>query len=195
MAKVDPYVIKLPERIVGQDGRPSPEFLNWLNYDNRWKHDIWIRTGGGNDAVSESQIGELYEPGIETSNADELVEELEVSAEMQIVHDLLERVEDLESRSFSAGLDIKRLETYTLEAGDTALTTTGDQWVPCLNTAAATVTLNLTPDDGEDVIIWRGNAQVTVSGAINGGTSLVIANKYDAPHLKYSLDAGEWAIV
>jgi hypothetical protein len=194
MATVDPYVIKLPDVITDSNGRPSEEFRAWLNYDNRWKHDIWIRTGGGDDAVVESQIGELYEPGIQTSNSDELIEGLEVSQEMQLIQDLLERVEELEAAQ-TTDLDIKKLESYTVQAGDTSFTTTADQFVSCLNTATATITLNLEPEDGEDVIIWRGAAAVTVVGSINGGSSLVIPSIYDAPHFKYSLDAGEWAIV
>ena len=168
---------------------------NYREQLERILQQMYRRLGGSNDSVQELELGELYEPGIQTSNADELIEGLEVSAEMQIIGDLLERVEDLENSANSVDVSIKNLETFALGAGDTALTTTGDQFIPCVNTAAAVITLNLQPEDGEDAIIWRGNAQVTVSGAINGGTSIVIRQRYDAPHFKYSLDAGEWAIV
>ena len=179
--------------------RPAGEFSratnNYLTQLERSLQQIYARVGGSNDAVSEATNGELFDPGIQVFDIED-ISSLKVDESLsQLTHDLLERVEELESISFSLGVEVKSLETYALNPGDTTLTTTGDQWVPCLNTASATVTLNLTPNDGEDVIVWRGGPPVTVLGAINGGASIVIKNRYDAPHFKYSLDAEEWAIV
>jgi len=89
---------------------------------------------------------------------------------------------------------IEPVRFNNLAAGDSSLTTTGPEMVLCFNTAAATVTLNPYPADGESVKISRRNAAVTVSGPINGGTSIMIALKYDTAHLIYSIIAGEWVI-
>jgi hypothetical protein len=195
MANVDPYVVPIPRQITDPiTGAPSDEFLAWLRYDNRWKHDIWVRTGAGDDSVDETQLGELYDPGIQTSNADELISELEVNAEMIAVNELAERVEELENDP-GEGLLVKYLEPFTVGTGDTAYTTAGDQFITCLNTAAAIITLNATPDDGEECVIWRGDGAVTVSGSINGSSSIVLASQYDAPHLKYSAAAGVWCLI
>lgn len=195
MANVDPYVIPIPRTITDpKTGGPSDEFFAWLRYDNRWKHDIWVRTGAGDDAVEETQLGELYDPGMQTSNSDELIDELEVSTEMAVIQDVVERLEELEN-DHQEPVYLKALEPYTVATGDTAYTTAGDQFITCLNTAAAVITLNATPDDGEEVIIWRGDNSVTVSGSINGSTSIVLASQYDAPHLKYSAAAGVWALI
>jgi hypothetical protein len=91
--------------------------------------------------------------------------------------------------------EMKRLRSSTIAAGATTFTTTGDEYITCLNTAAAVITMNPFPDDGEDVIIAMRNAQITANGPINGGSTLIVPNQYDTAHLKYSLDAGEWAIV
>lgn len=90
---------------------------------------------------------------------------------------------------------VKELNDRTIETGDTALTTYGDEFITGLNTAAAVVTLNDFPADGEEVFIWRGDALITVMGDINGGTSLTIGAKYSSPHLRYLAAAGVWGIV
>lgn len=173
MANVDPYVVQLPRVMIDPNtGMPTAEMSQWFHYDNRWKQDIWIRTGGGDDLIADAGNTE----------------------EASILSDLMDRVEELEAR-LDQPVDLKRLDDFTIEAGDTAFTTTGDQFITCLNTADATITLNPNPADGEDLIIWRTDAGVVVSGDINGGTSLTINSAYDAPHLKYSLAAEEWAIV
>lgn len=78
----------------------------------------------------------------------------------------------------------------------TSFTTTGDQIIICTNTASITITLNALPDDVEQVHIVRQNTgAVTVSGAINGDTSLTIGNRYSSPHLVFTLAANEWNLI
>ena len=187
---VDPFLHPIPTEL-----RQNRETEAFFEYFVRWAHDIWRRTGGGDDAVAESQIGELYEPGIQTSNADELIEELEVSAESQVVHDLLERVEDLENLNLVSSI----LEMFDIEVvgitGD--FTTTGTQIIICNNTTANTVSLNPNPGDGEMLHIKRRDAGVTVDGNgnnIDAALTLFIAGK-NSPNLIYTLDAGEWSII
>jgi hypothetical protein len=75
-------------------------------------------------------------------------------------------------------------------------TTTGSQIIICTNTADITITLNLTPDDTEQVHIVRQNTgAVTVSGAINGDTTLQIGQRYSSPHLVFTVAANEWSII
>lgn len=72
MTDVDPFIHPIP-----------PEFLQkhetraWVEYLHRFLHDLWQRTGGGDDVIQEIIIGELYEPGIQISNSDEFIDELE----------------------------------------------------------------------------------------------------------------------
>ncbi|MBL4940911.1 MAG: hypothetical protein JKY81_04535 [Colwellia sp.] len=184
---VDPRLYPIP-----QDLQKIPEVRKYFEDLERFLHDLWFRTGGGDDAVAEAQIGELYEPGIQTSNADELIEEVEVSQEMSFFHDFTERLEELESVN-QIPTPTAAVEVITASSNTT---TTGDQVVICTNTSSITVTLNATPEDGEAVHIKRQNTgAVTVSGDIDGSTTLVIGLRYSSPHLVYTVDAGEWSIV
>lgn len=46
MARVDPFVIPIPPELL-----KDPQTREFFEYFVRWAHDIWLRTGGGNDAV------------------------------------------------------------------------------------------------------------------------------------------------
>ena len=49
MAKVDPFIVKWPNKWVR-----DPEIGPVLQYLNRFLHDLWQRTGGGDDAISDA---------------------------------------------------------------------------------------------------------------------------------------------
>jgi hypothetical protein len=71
LTDVDPFVIKWPNAWL-----TDPEVGPVVQYLNRFLHDLWLRTGGGDDAITEVQIGELYETGIESATVTELEQEL-----------------------------------------------------------------------------------------------------------------------
>ena len=97
---------------------------------------------------------------------------------------------------FGAGIaETKKLNIVELVAGGTALNTTGDELIVCNNTAQATVTMNASPDDGEDCVIARRNAKVIVSGAINGGSTFQINGQYSSMHFKFYINTAEWIII
>lgn len=191
-----PYVIKkLRPRADIASLRGGVAFNNYLDQLERTVEQLYRRTGSSDDEVEGLNRADLYEPGIQTSNADELVESLETEAELDWLGiALLERLEALEEVSPDSGLN-ESIELVNLGAGATAYTTTGSQFVTCSNTAAMTVTLNAYPEDGENVEIVRRDALVTVSGDVAGGTSFTIRRPYDAPSMRYSAEHGEWLFI
>lgn len=88
-----------------------------------------------------------------------------------------------------------------LSLTDIDYTTTGNVAKEILigtNTRPITVYLNPKPFDGEEVIIKRQNAEITVDGngnTIDGETTLPLSSIYDSPHLVYTDNGGEWSIV
>ncbi|MBL4651270.1 MAG: hypothetical protein JKY53_00185 [Flavobacteriales bacterium] len=170
MASVDPFVIEWPE-VWTEDPQIAPVII----YLNRFLHDLWIRSGGGDDAIAETQIGELYEPGIQTSNVDEIAEELEIAQEM----------------AFNPV--IAPVELITIAAGVTAFTTTGNQIIICNNTAELTITLNLNPDDGEKITVIRRDAKISLVGTLNGSTPTAIPSKNDILDVYHTIAGGEWS--
>lgn len=104
MANVDPFVIQWPKQ-----WEQDPEIGPVVHYLNRFLHDLWIRTGGGDDAIAATEVGELYEPGIASHDIEDIISEFndiqyidtEEAQEIdsEILHDLLERVRELEIES------------------------------------------------------------------------------------------------
>ena len=98
MAKVDPFLLNIPKQL-----QSDPETRGFFEYLIRWAHDITQRTGGGNDLIAETQIGELYEPGIQTFDPGELVSEL-FQDDGATLADALEHISDLSVRDDGATL-------------------------------------------------------------------------------------------
>ena len=182
MAQVDPFVYPIPKGL-----QIDAEVRAYFEYLNRFLHDIWVRTGSGDDAIQNESIQELYPwiPDKESESGSD-ISNLFINRN-QIQQDLLSL--------YAPPQTFKPLEIITIETGDTAFTTTASQDITCLNTSAAIVTLNANPEDGEEVIVARRDALVTINGAIDGDTTLVIVFQYDTPHLRYSASASEWCLV
>lgn len=175
MADLDPYTQNIPKAFLD-----NPETREWVFYLNRWLHDAWEKMGGGDDAIEESKIGELYEPGIQTSNADELIDELEVSAEMQ-----------------GSGIDFDVLGVFEVISITADYTTTGNEIIICSNSSLITVTMNATPGEGERSYIKRTNGPVNVTSSkgIDGKTTKRIKIRYDCPLLVYTTTIDEYSII
>lgn len=88
MAKVDPFVIEWPQKWM-QDNEIRPV----IEYLNRFLHDLFIRTGGGDD---------LIEAAAENSAA-----EADTSMLIAIINKLTKRVKDLEESSDTDALITK----------------------------------------------------------------------------------------
>lgn len=174
MSQVDPFIQPIPRQF-----REDRELRNWTEYLNRFLHDIWVRTGAGDDAIDSGEKIELYDPGIETNNNAERIEDLELDIEPDNAVEALQLIDDMQMSI------VEVTANYT---------TTGNEIIICNNTTPITVTLNASPENGEKVRIKRRDSAVTVSGSIDGNASTTIAYVYDAPLVIYTDDASEWSL-
>ena len=179
MAKVDPFVIPIP-RAMHED----PEVRFYHEYLNKFLHDLWVRTGGGDDLIRDEGIKELY-PW--QSLTDE---------EPESVAGIYGRIGQTEEQTSNPYSNINLQDKTEILAISGDYTTTGDQIIICANTSSITVTLNPSPQDGEEVHVKRQNTgAVVISGDIDGQTSITPVIRYDSPHLVYTIDADEWSFV
>lgn len=152
--KADPYTQRFPTNIEVNDsrtGQMNKEWVDWFNYDNLWKQQIWQKLGGGSDAIQDGDIGFSY---LEALSYNKKFNELSISSDR---------------------------------------TTSGDEFLRV--TAACTITLNSSPDDGEIVKVQPdGNFKVIISGAINGDNEIIMFGAYDLAELQYSAEHSEWVI-
>jgi len=82
-----------------------------------------------------------------------------------------------------------------ISSGETAYTTTGNVTLICNNTAAAVVTLNASPSEGEAVTVKRRSGLVTLSGNVDGNPTTAMSTAYAAVRLIYTAAAAEWSIL
>lgn len=90
-------------------------------------------------------------------------------------------------------IDDLQLLIPTLESVDSDHTTSKNEIVVCNNISPSIVTLNTSPLERETVTVVRRDAPVTIIGPVNGGASIKIRKRYDAPSLIYVNP--EWSII
>ncbi|MEE9532743.1 MAG: hypothetical protein V3W52_17325 [Syntrophobacteria bacterium] len=206
-----PGLVKIPEKLLR-----DPELGPFFRFQREWEEKMWLRTGGGSDSISDIETSEIFEPGIQTTDLDELdqdpfdvqgidLDELdELEEPIQTFDpDEVDSVEALPEMFDPEDLDIESIleQIQSIEEPESVstsvdFTTTGSQTIICTNTTAITIALNATPADFEEVHIKRQNiGPVDVSGAIDGDTLKTINKRYDAPHLIFTVDANEWSII
>lgn len=147
MTDVDPFVIKWPSAWL-----TDPEIGPVVQYLNRFLHDLWLRTGGGDDAISEVQIGELYETGIESATVTELEQELN-----DYDFYTLPEPEDVDEPNYTTErVWHKRIVNSETNAADHGIYMVGD---------GAKINLPVYPDTDSDlIIINRDDMTITVDG-------------------------------
>lgn len=168
MASVDPFVIQWPRKWL-EDEEIGPVIV----YLNQFLHDLFQRTGGGDDAISDEGTRELYpwHPA-QDDDSNESV--------------------NLFPKVMQNG---KVFDVIALTADHT---TSGNEILICNNTSLITVTCNTMPDDEEEIIIKRRGVEVDViaSKGIDGETiKKRIVTKYDSPHLIFTGEADEYSII
>ena len=105
--------IRVPDSILELLGDEAADYFNKVNFV---MYQMWRRQGGANDLIDETQLGELYEPGIQTVDNDEL-EGFNDDPELNLF-DIEERLEEIENIFLSANDLDDRLEFLENEFKD-----------------------------------------------------------------------------
>ncbi len=145
MAKVDPFVIKWPRKWTTDE-----EIGPVIRYLNRFLHDFWIRTGGGDDFILDLQTR------LTILEAEVAALEVRVTALEADVAILQAKVAALEALVF---IQVTATADYT---------TTRNEVITCTNTDTITISLNATPNtipaQNEEVHVAMAGSRVVVSG-------------------------------
>jgi hypothetical protein len=168
---VDPFLNKFETKWVDSEGNITSETRHYMEYLERHLLDMWRRTGGPTDSISDEGIKELYpwQPAKPEKNAIEL------------------------TQSFGSQVLPESFEIVVVTAD---YTTTGRQIVVCNNTTAINITLNTSAEDLEEVHVIRQNSgAVNVSGPALGGTTMSIGNRYSSPHFTYIKELLTWVVI
>ena len=200
MADVDPFVQHIPSAF-----QRDPETRAWFEYDNRWKHDIWARTGGGNDAIGNIEI-DLTDIKVDIANN---VDDIATNTE-----NITTNTANISSNTINIGInaagiaqnasDIDALESDVAELViaayylpvSTSVNYTASDFEFINAKSGATITLPETPNDYSAVIIRNGDgSEIGLNGnnrLINGQSTGKIQRKGTSIVLQYFLDDNEW---
>lgn len=165
MARVDPFVIPIPPELL-----KDPQTREFFEYFVRWAYDIWIRTGGGDDAVENANIEEKYPWELTPLPEDNSASPL---------HFVTNQVEVDRFNAVSKSIDYVASDFDFVNAK-----------------SKATITLPEYPRDGSVVIVRNGDGlPIKLNGngrLINGQSAGIIYRKGTALTLQYFIDDNEW---
>ena len=150
--------------------------------------------------VTQRDVGEAHPKWSQSGITDYLNKYSDFISLSETTGEVIDNVTSIDARLTIVegkveALEFKCIVDTELSAGATELTTTRNERIVCNNTSPGIVTLNVTPTDQEEVIIWNRSSSVTVVGPINGDVQLVVWGRYDAPRLRYSVLTGEWGLL
>lgn len=178
MPSVDPYIFPIPEHFLNH---PDQEVRDWFRYDNRFKHDLWLRTGGPTDAIEGGADTAI---SVDTQSA-------QIRAQ---VSSLIDRVEQLEANreiSITPPVNIKDFNQILV----TAVYTAHDKDFISVQTSE-TVYLPLYPDANAVIIASNGHSSsITIDGngrTINGTDQVRSSEKYTTIIFYYFQPSDEW---
>ncbi len=115
MAQVDPPKIPWPDIWLR-----NPATATTINFLNRFLHDLWVRTGGGNDLIEEVNniTQEITVTNSEVFNVSQQIEEVTaLAAEAQTqIHEIGVALQDFdEIKTMISLIDTLRAETQILK--------------------------------------------------------------------------------
>ena len=163
MSHVDPLVVPIPDK-----WRYDKQIGPFMDYMMRFWYDLWVRTGAGDDHISNQSIREVYPWTVDEDKNDLSYIRFDQSLpELDVISTAVNRT--------TAGDEIN-IVTSTVTISLNAIPNDLEA-VHIKHATTGTVTIS-------------GNGNT-----IDGETTILVYKKYTSLHIIYSVDAGEWLIV
>ena len=177
--KVDPFVFPIPKELLKD--KSTREFFEYLV---RWAHDMWVRSGAGDDAISSGDIAETY-PWNFADAPESNVQSLFTGQAIEAASN----VQNLFQNNFDTSLG--KLNAITV---NTAYTAQANDFINAKS--GTTITLPKYPDDSEIVVIRNGDGSaIKLLGngkSLNGSTTGTLNTQGTSIEFYYFIDSDEW---
>lgn len=176
--KVDPFIHPIPNKFINDSElRPYFEFLH------RWAHDMWMRTGGSQDEVSDTGLRETY-PWIQESKVETDVSRLYSSDEKGRSIDLVMQAPEFK-------------EIITKTISNETYTAVDNMFVNMTNNS--TLVMPLSPERNSVIYITKDDTIATLrpnGKKVNGVLDDIVFYKERlARQIHYFIDADEWFFI
>lgn len=164
MADVDPFQHPIPIAFMRDD-----ELRHWCEYLHEHLFQNWVRTGGGDDAISNADVQEKYS------------------------WELAPKAEESVTGLPSSTVAIER-DKFNAVSVTTSYTSCDYEFINCSN--PITITLPYNPCENSVIIIRNSDgSQVTIDGNsknINGESDALLRAKNSSIVFHYFIDSDEW---
>ena len=178
VTQVDPFIIPIPRSLLS-----NPETRHYFEYLNRFLHDLWLRTGGGDDSIASSDVEETYPWSFSEAP------ESNVQSLFQIQPEQPSNVQNLFQNNIDTSLG--KLNAITVS---TAYTAQANDFINAKG--GATITFPRYPDDSEIIVIRNGDGtQIRLDGngkSLNGQSTGILNRQGTAIEFYYFIDSDEW---
>ena len=182
MANVDPFIHPIPPKILA-----DPQLRPFFEYFVKWAHDMWVRSGGGNDLVSDTGTRESYPwsedvtEGVRDSFYSSLAANTEI--EQEIIY------------NFPVEHDFNRLTAKTIN--NEIYTAVDNMFINATNNS--TLVLPANPIENSQVDFTKDKTKLTLKGngkKVNGTTQDIIFKKERlGRQIRYFIDVDEWFFI
>ena len=182
MTQVDPFIHPIPPKI-----QNDPELRPFFEYFVRWAHDMWVRSGGGNDLIDSAAKRESYAWDLNnsTDKQDEPIFNWDVNNALEKQNTTQYNVERVEKEIITKTI---LNETYT---------SVGNEFVVCKGKC----TVKLPENPGENCVVYihnYDNEMVSIEGngrEINQNDMLFIRRKGNGLQIYYFIDDNEYIAI
>ena len=176
--KVDPFVYPLPKALT-----KDKETRIFFEYLVRWAHDMWVRSGGGDDAIAEADVQETYPWNFAESS------ESNVQSLFTQQSELSNSVQNLYQNNIDTSIGkltaITKTSDYTAQPNDFINAKNG-----------VTITFPNYPEEGSVIVIRNGDgSSIKLDGngkSLNGSSTGTLRRQTRAVEFYYFIDSDEW---
>ena len=182
MTTVDPFIHPIPRKI-----QSDPELRPFFEYFVRWAHDMWKRSGGGDDLISDAGTRESY-PWVldETDTYSNIYPMFGSDSQSQDFIKNLYPQDTLEIKSL-----IRKIISNEI------YTSAGDEFIKCKN--KSTVKLPLNPSSDCIIYVHNGDGTLlTIDGngkTINGDKKKFLTQKGSGLQIYYFIEDNEYIAI
>ena len=167
MAQVDPFLLPIPKALLR-----DAETRAYFEYMSRFLHDLWVRSGAGDDFISDQSVRDSY-PW-------EKAEDVEKEASISDLLAFSQNNEDSRAyRAVSISIDYEAISYDFINA-----------------TRGAKITMPERPEEDSMVIIRNGDgSNIKLSGNgrnMNGSLTGNLRTEGTAIHFHYFIEDNEW---
>jgi hypothetical protein len=177
---VDPFIHPIPRKL-----QADPELRPFFEYFVKWAHQMWKRTGGGEDSVADAGLRETY-PWLQENNPGQFESAQSLYTQQTVNNNVF---------NYPVEQEVKKLTTKTIS--NEIYTSPNNMFIK----AKLKSTIKLPANPSRDCVIYAHNGDgtlLTIDGngkKINGHDKLFVRRKGNGLQIYYFIEDNEYIAI